>query len=175
MFLIPETLGNRVVCVFTLFLLSLACSPTAFADTLFTKDTVKYGKIVAVDNNDVSIAEGCDTQRVKTISIKSVKLMRFNEQCTVPPGTTPGIGGFNLDSCTDDESQIVFVVSFGNRQRAYASEVEFKAGEGLIINLVNSNEKLRGPIDKVKLIDHICIEKRYIPTTSTYPKEFSKL
>jgi len=130
---------------------------------------------VAFNKTDVSIAEGCDMQKVNTLSISKVRLMRFNDQCTVPARTNPGPGSFNLDSCTDNQSQVVFVVAFGNRQRSYASSLEFDGGDTLIIDLVTSAEKIRGPIQKVIVIDHICIEKKYIPSTSTFPKDFVQL
>jgi len=171
MFLIPINKFSYVCVVFILFVLS----GVVLGDSVTTRDSVSYGQIIAIDKDDVTFAEGCDKNNIKKFLLKRVKRMQRNSQCYLPPKPDV-VGGFDLDTCLDEnnENQLVYVVNFGKRRKVYASELELKEDGKLIIHIINSNEKLSGPIEKVEIISHTCIEKKEIPTKPEFPKEFSK-
>jgi hypothetical protein len=143
------------------------------ADILIGKDTIKYGKITRIDRDIVFIAEGCEMERVKSLPLDTIRVIKFNGECTIP-NNIPPIGGLSSDACPDQPNEIVYVVSFGREGRVYAAGIDLDANGNLTINIVNKKGKLRGPVTKVRLISRISTCRKYIPTTFKWPKEFVK-
>jgi hypothetical protein len=151
----------------------LLCSGSALGDTVYEKDTIRYGKITAYDQDNVSFSEGCN-QKVEKIPMTTVRLLRFDAPCVKPDRADPNPGGFNLDTCNPKTSQIVFIIPFDDGNTVYASAVEMKEDKTVILKLANSKKVLRGPSNSITLMNHLCIEKTSIANTNTFPSGFSK-
>ena len=153
----------------------LICLTTVSADIIFGKDAIKYGKVTKIDRDSVSIRLGCDDKgAIESLPLNSIRNIKFTDQCKVPE-VGLSIPGLNSEECPSGNNEVFYMVNFGREGRVYASQLNLDDAGNMIIDIVFSNDKLRGPITKVRLISRIITCRTEIPTKFTWPREFSKL